>query len=67
MNKTKIIKWRDSQMYITQCPKDEGWEIPKITSVGFVIYEDKEKIVLAGDLLDEDIRRAIVIPKENII
>jgi hypothetical protein len=63
----KRIKWRDSRMYITQCPKDEDWEVSEITSVGFVIYEDKNKIVLAGDLLDEDIRRAIVIPKENII
>jgi hypothetical protein len=28
--------------------------------------EDNDKIVLAGDLLEGDCRRVIVIPKENI-
>lgn len=54
-------------MHITQEPRNAEWELQIITSVGFVIHEDKEKIVLAGDLLGEDVRRAIVIPKENII
>lgn len=54
-------------MYIHQEHKDEPWEVCVITSVGFVIEETKEHIVLAGDLLDDDVRRAIVIPKENII
>lgn len=65
--KPKVIKWRDSTMHITQEPRNAEWELQIITSVGFVIHEDKEKIVLAGDLLGEDVRRAIVIPKENII
>lgn len=54
-------------MYLEQCPQDEEFEVAVITSVGFVIQEDKEKIVLAGDLLFEDARRIIVIPKENIV
>jgi len=65
--KVKTIKWRDSRMYIIQCAKDEDWEPCVITSVGFVIEDTKEHVVLAGDLLDDDLRRAIVIPKENII
>jgi len=65
--KVKVIKWRDSQMHITQEPQDTRWEVAIITSVGFVIADDAEKIVLAGDLLGDDARRVIVIPKENII
>lgn len=65
--KVKRIKWRDSQMYIHQEPKDEPFNICIIESVGFVLSEDKEKIVLAGDLVGEDVRRVIAIPKENII
>jgi hypothetical protein len=65
--KIKRIKWRDSAMHITQEPKDADWTVCVIESVGFVIYEDDEKIVLAGDLVDDDVRRAIVIPKENIV
>jgi superfamily I DNA and RNA helicase len=64
--KIKSIKWRDSKMYITQCEmQDFTPEI--IESVGYVIQEDKTKIVLAGDLINSEFRRVIVIPKENII
>jgi hypothetical protein len=65
--KPKVITWRDSTMHITQETRDTKWEVQIITSVGFVIYEDKKIIVLAGDTLGEDVRRVIVIPKENII
>lgn len=54
-------------MHITQEARDTKWEVQIITSVGFVIHEDKKIIVLAGDTLGEDVRRVIVIPKENII
>lgn len=53
-------------MYITQEPMQD-FSVCVIESVGFVIQEDKEKIVLAGDLVDDEFRRVIVIPKENII
>lgn len=65
--KVKTVKWRDSNMYITQAPRDSDWQIAEVTSVGFVIDEDKKQITLAGDLIGEDVRRVIVIPKENII
>jgi len=68
IGKLKQIKWRDSKMYITQQSKDDLFEVATICSVGYVVQEDKTKIVLAGDVLDDgEIRRIIVIPKENII
>lgn len=65
--KSKTIKWRDSNIYLTQCGRDDDFKTAIITSIGFVIQEDKKQIVLAGDLVGEDVRRVIVIPKENII
>ena len=53
-------------MYITQEPMQD-FSVCVIESVGFVIQEDKHKIVLAGDLVDDEYRRVIVIPKENIV
>lgn len=68
IGKLKSIKWRDSRMYITQCNKDDKFDVSVIISCGFVVKEDKKSIVLAGDVIDDgDIRRVIIIPKENII
>ena len=65
--KVKTVKWRDSNIYLTQCGRDDDFKTAIITSIGYVVGEDKHQIVLAGDLVGEDVRRAIVIPKENII
>lgn len=65
--KIQEVKWRDSRMYIHQERRDETWEVCVISSVGYVVEETKDYIVLAGDLVDEDVRRALVIPKENIV
>lgn len=67
IGKLRTIRWRDSRMYITQCDKNDDFDVCVIYSTGFVISEDKKKVVLAGDVVDGDIRRVIVIPKENII
>jgi len=64
--KIRKIKWRDSRLFIQQEPT-QNFDVCVIESVGFVIQEDKKKIVLAGDLVDDEYRRIIVIPKENII
>jgi hypothetical protein len=54
-------------MFVHQEPRDcEDFGVAIVESVGFVILENAEKIVLAGDLIDDDVRRVIVIPKENI-
>jgi len=65
--KLKTVKWRDSNMYITQCDINEEFPVAEITSVWFVIQEDENKIVLAWDIIDWQVRRVIAIPKENII
>lgn len=65
--KIKKIKWRDSQMFNGQWTKDDKFDVAIVESLGFLVEETKEHIVLAGDLIDTDYRRVIVIPKENII
>ena len=54
-------------MYLTQCEIDDNFSFSILESVGHVISEDDAQIVLAGDMVDEDVRRVIVIPKENIV
>lgn len=74
MNKNKIgdhiiVKWRDSGLYLSQCEKDDKFEINVVISSGFLIQEDKDMIVLSGDVIvnNSSIRRVISIPKENIV
>lgn len=62
----KQVKWRDSNLYITQTD-GKNLEVSILESVGYVVEDDEDKIVLAGDLIDNEYRRVIVIPKENII
>jgi len=54
-------------MYIFQCEIDDKFDYCIIKSIGYLISKDKEKYVIAGDIVDGDIRRVIVIPKENVI
>ena len=62
------INWRDSNLYITQCNVDDDFEVALLTSIGELVKETDDYLVLAGDVLkDGEIRRVIVIPKENII
>lgn len=65
----KILKitWRDSRRYIYQMEKTEECSIVEIITIGFLVKEDKKSIVLCQDLIDEDIRGVMCIPKENII
>ena len=68
IGKLKQVRWRDSRMYITQCNKEDKFDVATICSVGYVVKDTKDSIVLAGDVLDDgDIRRVIIIPKENSI
>ena len=65
----KIIEviWRDSNIYTPQETKDSVFEVAIIKSVGYLVQDNKKDLVISGDLIDGDIRRTIVIPKENII
>ena len=63
------VKWRDSCVLHDQQFADADFSVAIMESVGFVIQEDGEKIVLAGELCENGgyARRIIVIPKENIV
>lgn len=64
----KRVKWRDSCVLRDQQTIDADFDVAIMESVGFLIQEDKKKLVLAGELLENgNARRIIVIPKENII
>jgi hypothetical protein len=65
----KIIKvtWRDSHRYMYQMEDTLDCEVTTIESVGFLTFKDKNKVIIAQDLIDEDLRGVLVIPKENII
>jgi hypothetical protein len=65
--KVKRVRWRDSRLMIHQEPPDADFSVCIIDSVGFVLHEDKDRIVLAGDLVEDDVRRVISIPRENVI
>lgn len=65
--KKKTIVWRDSRRYLNQLSKEEKFEVCEIITIGFIVEEDKKKIVLAQDIIDNDYRGIIVIPKENIL
>jgi len=71
VGKIVSIDWRDSNMYITQCNLKDDLDISIITSIGKVIACDATKLVIAGDIVGDEIngeiRRVIAIPIENII
>lgn len=62
------IRWRDSNMYLTQCNVDDDFTVATMLSIGQLVKVMDDAIVLAGDILDDgEIRRVIVIPIENIV
>lgn len=69
IGKIVAVDWRDSNLFITQCNINDNLDISVITSIGKLVSVDINKIVIAGDIIEEseDLRRVIVIPMENII
>lgn len=66
--KTVIVKWRDSNIFNEQWGEDEEeFEVSEITSIGFLIKDEKDRIVIAREKVGEDWRGIIAIPRENII
>lgn len=53
-------------MYITQCDDKDDFDVCRMRSVGYLIKETDGEFVLAGDLVDGEYRRVIIIPKENV-
>lgn len=67
MEKIVYVKWSDSNIYHDQYSKDKSFEFAIVESIGFLVDDKKDCIVIAGDSIDTDIRRVIAIPKVNII
>jgi hypothetical protein len=67
----RLVTWRDSNRYIGQVAADQEFDIEVIYTVGWLVKEDKFKIVLAQDNFQNievnDFRGVIVIPRENIM
>lgn len=62
-----LITWRDSRRYTYQMTSDEENSICIITSVGFLVKKEKDRYVICQDLIDDDFRGVMTIPRENVI
>lgn len=60
------ITWSDSNRYQEQIEKDYFFDLVTITSVGIVITEDEDVIVITQDIIGDDVRGVLVIAKQNI-
>lgn len=67
LNKIYKIKWRDSAIYDTQGENDYPFEVSIFESIGFVLRENKNDIVIARDILKKESRGVLIIPRENIL
>jgi len=54
-------------MYLAQCSINDNFTYETIITTGFLVKDGDGQVVIAGDILGEDVRRVLVIPKENII
>lgn len=61
------ITWTDSHRYTYQMENDEPVHFVTIETIGWLVKQDKNQVVLAQDDIEGDIRGVIVIPRENII
>lgn len=66
----KIVEviWRDSQRYLVQMSLTESktTEVAVINTVGYLVRRNDKEVVVAQDVMDDDIRGVVVIPVENI-
>lgn len=61
------ITWRDSSIYNTQGDNDYPFEVSVFESIGFVLRENKNDIVIARDIIRKESRGVLIIPRENIL
>ncbi len=66
MHIVKIL-WRDSAMYNSQGDSDYPFEVSLFTSIGFILRENKDSIVIARDIIRDESRGVLIIPRENIV
>ena len=61
------IKWRDSSIYNAQGDNNYPFEVSIFESVGFLLKENEDSIVIARDIIRDESRGVLIIPKENIL
>lgn len=62
------VSWRDSRMYVTQTDGDQIEGVCTIHSVGILMEEHTDRVIISRDHLDGDQWRGVlVIPRENIV
>lgn len=61
------VTWRDSRLYLGQSEKSDTFEICEFKSIGFEIEDTEDHITLCRDMVDDDYRGVLVIPKENVL
>ena len=67
--KIVYLKWKDATFYDRYVERDEKLDLLVIEECGFLVYEDKEKVVFATSYEEKERRWKYVhaIPKVNII
>jgi len=65
-----LLEWEDSQSLIYNVWNDKAdivnQECPRIATIGFVLHEDKEKIIVAASKGGDQASGDMVIPKSAI-
>jgi hypothetical protein len=65
------VKWRDSHFLFDQHSIDYAKEhkVAIFETVGHLVFEDADRLVVAGDLLprDNEVRNVTAIPRENVV
>lgn len=61
------IHWRDSHRYMYQMERNEPVEVAIMKTVGWLVRETENEIVIAQDILGEDMRGVEVICAENVL
>mgnify|MGYP003642109109 FL=1 len=54
-------------MYFEQVSTDSDFSVCEIESIGFLVSEGDDYVVLCRDAIEEECRGVVVIPRENII
>lgn len=68
-SKYKLITWRDSASWPSQEDfRCENFNVYQIESIGWELLNEKDRIVLVHEWIDENTTRGVIsIPRENII
>lgn len=60
------VYWVDSNMFHEQLPTDTKWHCAIIETVGYLVQKTPDIIVVARDLINEEVRGTITIPMFSV-